>query len=131
MTMDAVAEHDELCMLPFGAEVCTCDEIKNRREAPENPWADIMVTVHMDFEERHAEHEHTLAAARVEAASLGHTEECAAWIWADRGLKCNCGLITDTDGDSPNRRVAAPRADVADPTQDVKPTQVIRGEVVE
>lgn len=82
--------HEDLCLAPLGAEVCTCDAIRQRRGS-ENPWSDVMVTVQMEQDEHEREHGHTLAAARVEVESLGHSRDCASWIWADRGLPCDCG----------------------------------------
>ena len=88
-------EHLDLCLVPLGAEVCTCVEIQARREAA-NPWNDIMVTMQMEHDEHEREHGQTLAAGRVEAESIGHSKDCARWIWADRDLPCDCGLETNT-----------------------------------
>lgn len=86
-----MTEHEDLCPVGMGGEVCACDEIRQARAAA-NPWVDVMVTVQMDHDERAHEREHTLAAARVEAESLGHSQDCARWIWANRDLPCDCGL---------------------------------------
>jgi hypothetical protein len=83
-------KHEDLCLVPVGAKVCTCEDIRRVR-ATDNPWADIMTTVAIEQEEHAREHGQTLAAARIEAESLGHSKECAAWIWADHGLPCDCG----------------------------------------
>lgn len=91
--------HEDLCLIPIGGEVCTCDEIKQARDAT-NPWADIMTTMQIERDEHAREHGMSRAAARVEAESLGHTQDCAAWIWADRGLPCDCGVADRTiDGE--------------------------------
>jgi hypothetical protein len=86
--------HEDLCLAPFGAD-CTCAEIERKRTSI-NPWADILVTTNMELDARIHDGRHTLGALRVEAASVGHSRDCARWIWADRNLPCDCGLMTGT-----------------------------------
>lgn len=87
--------HEDLCLQPLGAEVCVCADIRARRGS-DNPWGDIMTTMQMEHDEHAREHENTLGAKRVESESLGHSRECARWIWADRDLPCDCGKDTNT-----------------------------------